>query len=415
MVKVKAFRGLRPKASLVERVAAPPYDTLSSEEAREMASANEHSFLRVTKPEITFDPSEDLSKVDLYRRAKENLQALIDNESMIRDEKNSIYIYRLNWRDVEQTGYMLLSAVDDYLKGAIKRHEFTRPDKESDRTRLSDVLNAQPGPVFLFYPPNNNLDKLLESTTGGEPKFDFVAADVRHRIWIIDDPKLVADIVAGFAGIKATYIADGHHRCAAAANVCKERRGANPGFSGQEPFNFFLTVIFPENQLRILPYNRVVTDLNGLSVADFVGKVSERFEVTPSPDNKPVDPEAEEAIGMYIDGKWYRLVPGPNSYNQHDPIESLHISILSKNLLEPLLGISKPRTDKRIDFVGGIRGTRELVKLVDSGRFAVAFAVPAVTLKALRDVADKDGIMPPKSTWFEPKLRSGLVVNLLNE
>ncbi|MGB5138818.1 MAG: DUF1015 family protein [Candidatus Zixiibacteriota bacterium] len=415
MVKIKAFQGLRPKAEYAAKLSSPPYDVLSSDEARVMAAGNEYSFLRVTKPEITFPNGSEPSGADLYERARVNLLSLVDKGILAKDANRSIYIYRLTWRDVDQTGYMVLSSVDDYLLGRIKRHEFTRPDKEADRTKLNDVTNAQTGPVFLFYAESHVLDEILKEECAKPPVYDFVASDVRNRFWVVSEPQRVSQIKVGFAGLGATYIADGHHRCAAAANVCKMRRAQNPQYLGEEPDAFFLSVIFPENQLKILSYNRVVTDLMGLEPRDFITKIGERFIVAESANGKAIDPEVDRSIGMYLEKKWYTLTPLPNSYNQFDPIESLDISILSRNLLEPVLGITKPRTDKRIDFVGGIRGTTELVKLVDSGRFKVAFAVPPVSLKALRQVADTGGVMPPKSTWFEPKLRDGMAVYLLNE
>ncbi len=415
MVKIKAFQGLRPKAEYAEQLSSPPYDVLSSDEARVMANGNEYSFLRVTKPEITFPQGSEPSGGDLYDRARVNLKSLVDKGILAKEAAPCVYIYRLTWRDVDQTGYMILSSVDDYLLGRIKRHEFTRPDKEADRTKLNDVTDAQTGPVFLFYSESAGLDAILATESSKPAVYDFVAAEVRNRFWVVSEPSTVARVVAGFAELSSTYIADGHHRCAAAANVCKQRRANLPKYTGDEPEAFFLSVVFPENQLKILPYNRVVKDLQGLQPQEFLAKVRERFAVEEVPAGKTVEPDVDRVIGMYLEKKWYRLNPIPNSYNKFDPIESLDISILSRNLLEPVLGITKPRTDKRIDFVGGIRGTGELVRLVDSGKFKVAFAVPPVSLQALRSVADSGGVMPPKSTWFEPKLRDGMAVYLVNE
>ncbi len=413
MVKVKPFRGLRPKADLVERVASPPYDVLSSDEARQMAAGNELSFLNVTKPEITFAANAPTSGSQLYDRARDNLKALIERGAMAHDPSECVYVYRLNWRDVDQTGYMILSSCADYINGSVKRHEFTRPDKEADRTALNDITNAQTGPVFLFYHSEPLLDEVLDQTKKQQSVYDFVAADVRHRFWVISDHSKIAEVVKRFAGIDNTYIADGHHRCAAAANVFKQRSSEHAHHTGEEPCAFFLSVIFPEHELKILPYNRVVTDLNGNEPSQFLNLARNRFEVTALPAGKTVEPEVDKVIGMYLDGKWYKLAPQQNSYNKFDPIESLDVSILQKNLLEPVLGISKPRTDKRIDFVGGIRGTGELIRLVDSGKFKVAFVIPPVSLRALRAVADSGGVMPPKSTWFEPKLRDGIAVYTL--
>ncbi len=410
MVKVKAFKGLRPQVELIDKVATPPYDVLSSDEARKMADGNAYSFLRVTKPEITFAAEAHPSGDDLYVRARENLTSLIKNGAMSQESTECMYVYRLRWRDVDQTGYMILSSCDDYLQGRVKRHEFTRPDKETDRTRLNELVNAQTGPVFLFYHSEVELDRILAETTTTPPVYDFVAADVRHQFWVIKAASTIARITKAFAELDATYVADGHHRCAAAANVCTQRRALHGTNSGDEPYAFFLSVIFPENQLKILPYNRVVKDLNGHEPSAFLNLVRNRFDVTAVPAGKTVEPEIDRVLGMYLEGKWYKLLPTPNSFNKFDPIESLDVSILQKNLLEPVLGITQPRTDKRIDFVGGIRGTAELIKLVDSGKFRVAFVVPPVSLKALRAVADSGQVMPPKSTWFEPKLRDGIAV-----
>ncbi len=303
MVKIKAFQGLRPQAEFAEKLSSPPYDVLSSEEARILADGNEVSFLRVTKPEITYPRGSEPDGNDLYERARVNLKALIDNGTMAPDKMPSIYIYRLTWRDVDQTGFMLLSSVDDYLLGRIKRHEFTRPDKEADRTKLNDVTNAQTGPVFLFYAESQILDEILKEECAKSPMYDFVAAEVRNRFWVVGEPQRVLQIKAGFSELSATYIADGHHRCAAAANVCKQRRAENPQYTGEEPDAYFLSVVFPESQLKILPYNRVVTDLMGLEPRDFLMKTKERFAVEELPEGKTVEPDVDKVIGMYLDRK----------------------------------------------------------------------------------------------------------------
>lgn len=413
MVMVKAVRGLRPKRELAAKVASPPYDVLSADEARALAAGNPVSFLYVEKMEINLPVGADPDGDEAAQAGKKALQKLIDDQVLVQDARESIYVYRLTWRGRQQTGFMLLSAADDYLKGNIKRHEFTRADKEAGRTRLEETMNAQAGPVFLFYPSASGLDSLLSEVANGAPEYDFEADDVRHQLWVTSDSRTVQRVIDGFAKVEATYIADGHHRCAAAVNVCKNRRFANPGYDGTEPFNYFLTVIFPMDQLRILSYNRVVKDLNGMSPNAFIQQVKARFIVEPETGGKAVESDQDHIIGMYLEGKWYRIMPLSDSFNKFDPIERLDASILSRNLLDPVLGIKDPRTDKRIDFVGGIRGTAELVKLVDSGKFKVAFSMPPVSMQALKDVADSGGVMPPKSTWFEPKLRSGLVVYLL--
>ncbi len=412
MVTVKAFRGLRPKKDLAASVAAPPYDVLSSDEAREMARENPISFLHVNKPEIDLpgdtDPYSDL----VYDTGKKNLQKFIDDNILVQDDKDSVYIYRLTWRGHTQTGFFLLSSVKDYDEGRVKKHEFTRPKKEADRTKLIDVMNAQVGPVFLMYKSQSTLDMLLEELTRGDADFDFTTPDqVHHQLWIIDKPESIKMIVNGFSNLDATYIADGHHRSASASNVCKIRKEKNRNHTGEEPYNYFLSVIFPDAQLKILPYNRVVTDLNGLDKDRFLSLTSDKFECEKV--NSAFDVDREHLFGMYLDGAWYKLTPGQGVFNDSDVLERLDVNILMKNLLEPVLGIGNPRTDPRIDFVGGIRGNAELEKLVNSGKFAVAFSLYPTTVETLVSVADAGEVMPPKSTWFEPKLRSGMVSHLL--
>lgn len=413
MVLVKALRGLRPKPELAAKVASPPYDVLSADEARALAADNPISFLYVEKPEISLPAGVDPDGEETCKAGFNNLQKLIAQKVMVQDEKESIYIYRLTWRGRQQTGFMLLSAVDDYLQGRIKRHEYTRADKEVGRTRLEDTLNAQAGPIFLFYPPTPSLNTHLDEAAQAKTEFDFEADGVRHQLWVVNDAAAIKRIVAEFRNLDSTYIADGHHRCAAAANVCKNRRAANTSYTGNEPFNYFLTVIFPADQLRILPYNRVVTDLNEFTSGAFLQKAAAGFNIKEQNGDRAIESEEEHVVGMYLGKKWYQMTPLPETFNNADPIDRLDASILSRNLLGPILGITNPRTDKRIDFVGGIRGVSELERLVDSGKFRVAFSMPPVSMRALQQVADSGGVMPPKSTWFEPKLRSGLVVYLL--
>lgn len=408
MITVKPFKGLRPKESIAGKVACPPYDVLSSEEARQMAAANPISFLHINKPEIDLPPDTDPYADIVYQRGRDNLQRFIKDGTLVQDQKESIYVYRLTWRGHSQTGFFLLSSVADYDEGRIKKHELTRPAKEADRTRLIDTMNAQVGPVFLLYMANDHLDGLLEKIAGKTPNVDFTAGDgVRHQLWVEQDETVIQQIVTGFSQLNCTYVADGHHRSAAASNVCKQRREANPNHTGEESYNFFLSAVFPHNQLKILPYNRVVQDLNGLDKEAFLRRVGDAFEITELAGQPDIS--AEKTFGMYLDGRWYLLKARPGSYDADNVLDSLDVNILMKNLLEPVLGIGNPRTDPRIDFVGGIRGNAELERLVDSGQFKVAFAVYPTTVDALIRIADAGEIMPPKSTWFEPKLRSGMV------
>ncbi len=412
MITVKAFRGLRPKKELVHKIASPPYDVLSSAEAREMAKENEISFLHINKPEIDLPTDTEQYSDIVYQTGRNNLQRFIDNGYLVRDDKDSIYIYRQIWRNHVQTGYFCLSSVDDYDAGRIKKHEFTRPKKEADRTKLIDTMNAQVGPVFLLYKDTPELNNLLEEAASGQPEVDFTSPDeVTHQLWVIDNPEMLARIAKAFANLDATYVADGHHRSASASNVCRIRKEKNPNHTGDEPYNFFLSVIFPKTHLMILPYNRVVADLNGLSKDEFLSKAKEKFDIQKADGEFEVD-DAHE-FGMYLDGDWYRMTPRTGSYNAGDIQEGLDVNILMKNLLVPVLGIGDPRTDPRIDFVGGIRGNKELKRLVDSGEFKTAFALYPTSVDTLISVADAGQVMPPKSTWFEPKLRSGMVVHLL--
>ncbi|MBN2354839.1 DUF1015 domain-containing protein, partial [candidate division KSB1 bacterium] len=329
------------------------------------------------------------------------------------DREESIYIYRLSWHGHSQIGYFCLASVDDYDSGRIRKHELTRADKEADRTKLTDIQNAQIGPVLLMYASDRELDGYLEQATQSSPLVDFVATDeVRHEIWRIHDPQTITQIREGFKKLDYLYVADGHHRSAAASNLCKTRRKLNPDYSGEEPFNFFLAAIFPHNQLKILPYNRAVKDLNELSTETLLSRIRKKFAVDKV--GKKWPDLTEHSMGMYLQSDWYLLKANPETYNDGDPLESLDVNILMHNILEPILGIKDPRTDRRIDFIGGIRGNQELVKLVDSGKCKVAFAMYPTSVERLMAVADANMIMPPKSTWFEPKLRSGLLIHLLS-
>jgi uncharacterized protein (DUF1015 family) len=412
MITVKPFRGLRPKESLAEQIASPPYDVLSSDEARQLAESNPRSFLHVNKPEIDLPTDVDPYSETVYEKGRETLQQFIQNGWLVQEEDEAIYIYRLTWRGHTQTGYVLLSSVNDYDEGRIKKHEYTRPQKEKDRTDLIDTMNAQVGPVFLMYLSNPSLDGLLDQATRTDANVDFKTPDdVHHQLWVVVDPETIATIVSAFGDLEATYIADGHHRSAAASNVCKRRREQHPESTGEEPFNFFLSVVFPHDQLKILPYNRVIRDLNGLDPDDFLKRLEKSFKVDPL-DGEP-DIDREHEFGMYLESSWYRLRAKAGTYDQEDPLDRLDVNILMKTVLDPMLGIQNPRTDPRIDFVGGIRGHQELMKLVDSEDYKVAFCLYPTRISALIDVADAGDVMPPKSTWFEPKLQSGMVSHLL--
>ncbi len=412
MAKIKAFIGYRPPNSEAKAVAAPPYDVLDSAEAREMASGNEKSFLHINKPEIDLDPAIDLHDDSVYATARANLDAFIEKGWLVPDSKPCLYAYRQTMGEHAQMGLVACAAVDDYDEDFIKKHEKTRRDKEDDRARHVDETNCNAGPVFLTYRAQKAMDELMTEASRSVPDVDFTAGDgIGHTLWVIDDDDLQKRIVETFGTINPTYVADGHHRAKSGSRVRDLRRKTNPNHDGSEEYNWFLTVFFPHDQLKILDYNRVAKDLNGLSEAEFLSRVEERFEIretdTPRPENM-------HDFGLYLNGKWRRLTARPGSFDPADPVGGLDVSILQNNLLTPILGIEDPRTDRRIDFVGGIRGMAELEKRVNGGAWALAFALYPTTLDQLMAIADAGEIMPPKSTWFEPKLRSGLVVHLLS-
>ena len=413
MADFRPFRGYRPKPELVEKIASPPYDVLSSEEARTMAHENPYSFLHVVKPEIDLPEDADHYGEPVYLKGKENLQWLINNEYLIRDLDRSYYVYQQRMGDHVQVGVMGAASVDEYISGKIKKHELTRADKEADRTKHIDTIGANTGPVFLTYKADNGIDAVIDNVRKRTPTYDFTASDgVGHTLWAVHDSETVEAIRNGFAGISELYIADGHHRSASAANVGVLRRERKKEYTGQEPFNYFMAVLFPDNQLQILDYNRVVVDLNKHTPDEFLALISTRFNIMPTQEPKPPAPRQ---FGMYLGGKWFRLTAKEGTFDPNDPVGSLDVAILSGNILANILDIQDLRTDKRIDFVGGIRGTGELERLVDSGKYVVAFAMHPTTVEQLMAIADAGMIMPPKSTWFEPKLRSGVVVRTLDE
>ncbi len=414
MAKIKAFKGFRPDKENVHLVASRPYDVLNTEEARQEAKGNDLSFLHVVKPEIDFPEGQDPYAPEIYTKGKENFAELVQNGTFVKDESDCLYIYQLTMNGRTQAGIVACAAVDDYFNNVIKKHELTRPDKEEDRKKHVRVSNMNAEPVFFAYPAKAELDTIVEDVMKGEAVYDFIAEDgIRHELWVIKDKETIRKIVAEFDKMPATYVADGHHRTAAAALVGQDLRNENPGYSGDEEFNYFLAVHFPDNQLEIIDYNRVVKDLNGLSADAFIEKISQKFDVKKI-GKEQYKPEKLHTMGMYLEGAWYALEAKPGTYNDEDPIGVLDVTILYDGILNPVLNIVNLRTDKRIDFVGGIRGLGELERRVDSGEMKAAFAMYPVSMKQLIDIADNDAIMPPKTTWFEPKLRSGLVVHALS-
>lgn len=417
MAVVKAFKAIRPDAPLAEKVAALPYDVMSSEEARQMVVGNPYSFLHVDKAEIDLDPAIDLYDKQVYEKARDNLYKMVADGVFIQDEKPCLYIYKQVMDGRTQVGIVGCASIDDYMGGIIKKHELTRADKEQDRINHVDYCDANTGPIFLTYRAKDTINALVAQQMAEKaPVYDFVSEDgICHTVWVVDADPVVEKLCAEFAAIDYLYIADGHHRCASAANVGRMRRAANPGYTGKEEFNFFLCVIFPDEDLYVMDYNRLVKDLNGNDKDAFLAKVAEKFIITPYNAEDTLKPAKKHTYGMYLDGKWMLLEAKDGTYNPADPVEQLDVSILQNNLLHPILGIGDPRTDKRIDFVGGIRGLKYLSDAVDSGEMAVAFSMFPTTMEDLMDIADAGAIMPPKSTWFEPKLRSGLFIHKLSD
>ncbi len=411
MVTIKSFKGWRPQREFVEQVAAPPYDVLSSAEAKVLASGNEKSFLRVTKPEVDFEEGIDTYSQEVYNKGKLNWEDFKANGLFIQDQEDTIYFYRQGINGHFQTGIVAASSIDDYFNGTIKKHEFTRPKKENDRIAHMDTLGVHPGPVFLTYKNYEPLDAAIASfTSTNTPEYDFIADDgVSHTLWVVKNKELIENIISIFKNeISATYIADGHHRAAASSKVGLKLRETNADKNASH--NFFLSVLFPDNQLKIIDYNRLIVDLNGLTIQELLSKISDNFEVQ-KVGSSVYKPEQSLEFGMYLDKNWYQLKAKPHTVVLDDPIKCLDVTVLSDYLISPILGITDQRTDERIDFVGGIRGLSELQKRVDSGEMKLAFALYPVSIQQLIDIADANEVMPPKSTWFEPKLRSGLVVH----
>ncbi len=407
MPLIRPFAGLRPLPEFVEDVAAPPYDVLNSAEARERAAGKSMSFLHISRAEI--DLAEDIDPYDpaVYAKAAENLQTLVDDGVLIREDQPRYYVYRLKMGDIVQTGLVAAASVKHYDSNRIRKHEFTRPAKENDRVAQIEALNAQTGPVLLAYKSDDVIDGLLNKVAEGKPLYDLVADDgIAHTFWIVDDQQITDKLSAGFDAMDAIYIADGHHRSASASRVAKSK-----GMPEDHMSHYFLSVIFPHRQMKIFDYNRVVTDLNGLSKEEFIDKIKHSFSCEKV--SAPVKPAKANEFGLYLGGEWYRLNIKPELVS-NDPVARLDVSLLANNLLGPILNITDPRTDPRIDFVGGIRGLEGLEKRVDSGEMAAAFSMYATSMEDLMKVADANEVMPPKSTWFEPKLADGLVSHVLD-
>ena len=414
MSVIRPFRAVRPRADLVERVAALPYDVMNSDEARQMVEGNPYSFLHVDKAEIDLDRAIDLYDPQVYQKAQENLQAMVDDGVLQEDGQANLYIYRQLMGGRRQTGIVACASIDEYLENKIKKHEHTRADKEQDRIRHVNICDANTGPIFLTYRARADINQIVDEWCQKKPVYDFQSDDgISHIVWVIDDQATIEKLRAFFQEIDRLYIADGHHRCASGVRVGQMRRQEYPNFTGDEEFKCFLAVIFPDQDLYIMDYNRVVKDLNGFSAEQFLTRIEENFIVTKVSSTSPYKPQKKRTFGMYLEDQWYELQARPDSFDANDPVARLDVSILQNNLLKPLLGIEDPRTDKRIDFVGGIRGLEELERRVKDG-MKVAFSMYPTTIQDLMDIADADQVMPPKSTWFEPKLRSGLFIHKLS-
>lgn len=413
-MKVRPFKAVRPSKERADKVAALPYDVMDSDEAREMVKDNPYSFLHVDKAEIDLPREMDQYDDQVYAKAKANIDKFLEEGTFIRDGKPNFYIYRLIMGDIEETGIVGAASVDDYMEDRIKKHEFTREAKERDRIRHVDTTNANTGPIFLTYPEKAEISALVNEWTAKTPEYDFTAEDgVRHTVWVVDEDSAIETIQKAFDEIPALYIADGHHRAASAVKVGKMRRDANPSYTGEEEFNYLLSVIFPSNQLKIMDYNRILKDLNGMTEEELLAKLSEKFEVEEYKGEGQYRPEKKHTYGLYLPGKWYKLTAKPEILQDTDVLKSLDVSVLSENVLAPIFDIKDQRTSERIDFVGGIRGLGELEKRVNEDGFAAAIALYPTDIEDLMKIADSGRVMPPKSTWFEPKLRSGLFLHEL--
>ena len=415
MAVVRPFRGLRPQPELAAKVASPPYDVINSDEARQMAAGNGYSFLHINKPEIDLPVGTDLYDEKVYARGAENLKKFIDEKSLFQDENPAFYLYQQIMGDHKQIGLVACVSAEDYRQNKIKKHELTRIDKEDDRLKHILSLNAQTGPVFLTYRAQKSIDTLLQSIVKDKPVYDFQTDDnIQHTFWVISDSNLIDQITEEFSKVDFLYVADGHHRSAAGTRAAEELSKKNPNHTGDEEYNYFLSVLFPDNQMYIMDYNRVVKDLNGLSEKEFLDSLRSNFLVREFARSEGYSPRVKHDFGMYLNGMWYRLSAIPGTWDDTHPTRRLDVSILYENLLKPVLDIGDPRKDRRIDYVGGMRGIEGLEARVDTGEMAVAFSLYPTSIQDLLTIADANEIMPPKSTWFEPKLRSGLIIHLLD-
>ncbi len=414
MAKVKPFKGIRPPKELVTEVSSRPYDVLNSEEARAEANGNPRSLYRIIRPEIDFEPGTDEHDERVYARARDNFETFRREGWLVSDDRDHYYIYAQTMDGRTQYGIVLAASVDDYMSSVIKKHELTRRDKEEDRMKHVRVNNANIEPVFFAFPDDEVLQDIIDRVTKGEPEYNFTSSEgFGHHFWVIDDNDIIDTITQRFDAMPALYIADGHHRTAAAALVGHEKASNNPSHTGNEEYNYFLAVAFPASHLRIIDYNRVVRDLNGLTPEGLLERLSEHFDIVPH-GTEQFRPDKLHSFSLYVDGKWYELTAHPDTYDPNDPIGVLDVTISSDLILRDILGIHDLRSDKRIDFVGGIRGLDELKRRVDSGEMAMALALYPVSMEQLMNIADSGSIMPPKTTWFEPKLRSGLVIHSLD-
>ena len=412
MAKVRPFKAVRPIPELAAKVAALPYDVMSSDEARQMVVGNPYSFLHIDKAEIDLPLGTDLYAPVVYETARNTMNRMIDEGTFVEEAKPCYYIYRQIMNGRAQTGIVGCASIDDYMNNIIKKHELTRADKEEDRCRHVDICDANTGPIFLTYKAREDINAVMAKYMANAPEYDFESGNVQQTVWVIDGEEDIAIVTAAFEQTPCLYIADGHHRSASAVRVGKKRREQYPDYDGNEEFNFFLSVLFPDEQLYIMDYNRVVADLCGDTNEQFMAKVSDKFDIAEiARPTKSI--EGKHTFGMYLGGKWYLLTAKEGTFDATDAVEALDVSILQKNLLSPILGIGDPRTDKRIDFIGGIRGIGELERRVNEG-MAVAFAMCPTSIDELMDIADAGRIMPPKSTWFEPKLLSGLFIHKLS-
>ncbi len=412
----RPFKAVRPMPQYASLVAALPYDVMTSDEAREKVKGNPYSFLHVDKAEIDLPKDTDIYSDIVYETAAKNLKSLETDEICKQDNTPCFYIYMQTMNGCTQTGIVGCASIDEYISGKIKKHELTRADKEADRIRHVDTCDANTGPIFLTYKGKDEIDRIVaEYKKLHLPVYDFVSeGDIENKIWVVNDEATVAKLKELFSSVPALYIADGHHRCASAVKVGQKRRVENPGYTGDEEFNFFLAVAFPKDELRIFDYNRVITDTNGLDFSEFVEKISEKFQIESTDSTEPYRPEARHTFGMFINDSWYKLTAKDGTFDESDPVNSLDVSILQNNLISPILGIDDLRTDKRIDFVGGIRGLKELERRVHTD-MKLAFSLYPTSLDELIKIADAGALMPPKSTWFEPKLLSGLFIHKLHD